>query len=197
VKFPKRRAQSISGDLARGRHNQTALLLIDVINSFEFDTPGALDRAWPVASPLRQLAKRARTAGVPVIYVNDNFGLWQSNLNQLIHRCLKTQGRVRQFIQKLLPEREDYFVLKPKHSAFFQTPLDLLLRHLETRKIILTGLWTNNCVLFTAHDAYMRDFELCIPTDCVAAHTDADHRYGLRQMTSVLKAQLSCSKELL
>ena len=191
-----RKSAPSAGDLAHGRQSETALLIIDVINSFEFETEGALDRAWPIASPLRKLAQRARAEGVPVIYVNDNFGLWQSNLDQVIRRCMKNGGRASRFVRKLLPEPDDYCVLKPKHSAFFQTPLDLLLKHLQTRRVVLTGLWTNNCVLFTAHDAYMRDFKLCIPRECVAAHTEADHRYGLKQMATVLKAQVSSSAEI-
>ena len=156
----------------------------------------ALNRAWPIASPLRRLADRLRRANVPVIYVNDNFGLWQSNLDQVIGRCLDAGGRVRQFVSKLLPAKDDYCVLKPKHSAFFQTPLDLLLKHLEAKKLILAGLWTNNCVLFTAHDAYMRDFKVCIPRDCVAAHSTADQRYGLIQMKTVLKAEVILSTRI-
>jgi nicotinamidase-related amidase len=152
-----RKSAPSAGDLAQGRQSDTALLIIDVINSFEFETGGALDRALPIASPLRKLARRARVAGVPVIYANDNFGLWQSTLDQVIRRCMKTGGRASQFVKKLLPEPDDYCVLKPKHSAFFQTPLDLLLKHLQTRRVVLTGLWTHNCVLFTAHNAYMRD----------------------------------------
>jgi nicotinamidase-related amidase len=71
------------------------------------------------------------------------------------------------------------------------------LKHLETRRLILTGLWTNNCVLFTAQDAYMRDFQLCVPADCVAARTDADHRYAIKQMATVLKTEISSSREVL
>ena len=184
-----------TGDLSNGRRSDTAVLLIDVINSFEFS--GAMARAWPIRTPLRLLKAKAKALRVPVIYVNDNFGLWQSNLDAVIERCLLAGGRAQQFVRTLLPDPDDYCVLKPKHSGFFQTPLDLLLKHLQTRRLILAGLWTNNCVLFTAHDAYMRDFQLCVPPDCSAAYTTAEHRYALRQMASVLKAEISLSREVL
>jgi nicotinamidase-related amidase len=194
VKQTRKKTAEPTGDLSNGRRHDTALLLIDVLNSFESETVHALTRAWPIGRPLSQLKARAKALGVPVIYVNDNFGMWQSNLDEVIKQCLRGGGRAQQFVQGLLPDRNDYCVLKPKHSGFFQTPLDLLLKHLQAKRLILTGLWTNNCVLFTAHDAYMRDFQLCVPKDCVAAHTHSDHRYGLKQMEAVSKAQIVSSR---
>jgi nicotinamidase-related amidase len=192
-----RRVTAPPGDLSNGRQSSTVLILIDVINSFEFEPPGSLQRAWPIAKPLKQLCRRARELKIPVIYVNDNFGRWQSNFDQIVHACLRAGGRAREFVRSLMPDDDDYCVLKPKHSGFFQTPLDLLLKHLRSRRLVLAGLWTNNCVLFTAHDAYMRDFQLCVPRDCVAAHNGTDQRYGLRQMATVLKAETPASRELL
>jgi nicotinamidase-related amidase len=196
VKKTGKKAAGPTGDLSNGRRNETALLLIDVLNSFESEPGNALTRAWPIGIPLMQLKMRAKSLGVPVIYVNDNFGMWQSNLDEVIKQCLRGGGRAQQFVQRLLPDRDDYCVLKPKHSGFFQTPLDLLLKHLQARRLVLTGLWTNNCVLFTAHDAYMRDFELCVVKDCVAAHKHSDHRNALDQMEGVLKARIVSSRSV-
>jgi len=102
--------------------------------------------------------------------------------------------RGRPIAELLRPREEDYFVLKPKHSGFFSTGLDTLLKYLGAQALIITGVATNNCVLFTANDAYMRDFELAIPSDCVAANTDEDNRYALEQMRSVLKADIRPSE---
>ncbi|MDQ6700233.1 MAG: cysteine hydrolase [Acidobacteriota bacterium] len=177
--------------------NIAALLLIDVINDFEY--PGGeqlLQNALPIAGCIRDLKKRARIAKIPAIYVNDNFGRWQSSFEQLLEHCTQPGVRGRGFVQPLAPEADDYFVLKPKHSAFYQTPLDVLLKHLGTKRLIVTGLCTNSCVLFTGHDAYMRDLELYVPSDCVAAVTPDDHRYALEQMQSVMKADTSPSDHL-
>ena len=96
--------------------------------------------------------------------------------------------RGRPFVERLIPDDNDYFVLKPKHSGFYQTPLELLLKHLGVSRLILTGVSTNSCVLFTANDAYMRDLELVIPRDCVAACTCEETAFALEQMRSMLKA---------
>ena len=87
-----------------------------------------------------------------------------------------------------MPDEDDYFVLKPKHSGFYSTSLELLLEHLGARSLILTGIAGNNCVLFTANDAYMRDFKIFVPSDCVVSETQADNDYALEQMAKVLKA---------
>ncbi|HSD46560.1 MAG TPA: isochorismatase family cysteine hydrolase, partial [Pyrinomonadaceae bacterium] len=144
--------------------SKAALLLIDVINDFDFPEGEKLLRlAMPVGRNIAKLKERASAAGIPSIYVNDNFGRWQSDLKKLVDHCLRDDGRGKQFVEMLLPEDDDYFVLKPKHSGFYSTTLSLLLTHLGAENLIITGIAGNNCVLFTANDAYMRDFKLFIP----------------------------------
>ncbi len=174
-----------------------ALLLIDVINDFEF--PGGdrlFEHALPMAPRLRALASRARAISIPVVYVNDNFGKWQSDKQELLRHCLEDDVRGRPFVEQLVPDEDDYFVLKPKHSGFFSTTLDTLLAYLGTKTVILTGVAANICVLFTANDAYMRDFHLVVPADCVASMDQAETEYALRQMETVLKADITPSTEL-
>jgi nicotinamidase-related amidase len=179
-------------------NHQTALLLIDVINDFEFPRGDELfSRALPIASNIAVLKRRARAAGIPAVYVNDNFGRWQSNFDQLVQHCLSDGVRGRPFVDQLKPDAtSDYFVLKPKHSAFYQTPLDLLLKHLGAQRVILTGVSTNSCVLFTAGDAYMRDLQLIVPNDCVAACNAHEHNVALEQIKCMLKADVSSSTEI-
>jgi nicotinamidase-related amidase len=177
--------------------HHTALLLIDVINDFEFPRGDELfAQAMPIADCIAGLKRKARAAGVPAIYVNDNFGRWQSNFAELVKRCTEDDVRGRPFVKKLIPEAEDYFVLKPKHSAFYQTPLELLLKHLGVERVILTGVSTNSCILFTAGDAYMRDLELMVPEDCVAACNGQEHKSAMEQMKCMLKADTSPSTKL-
>jgi nicotinamidase-related amidase len=178
-------------------NHHTALLLIDVINDFEFPRGDELfARALPIASHIAELKKRTQAAGIPAIYVNDNFGRWQSKFDDIVKHCLRPKVRGRPFVEQLVPGECDYFVLKPKHSGFYQTPLELLLKHLGSQRLILTGVSTNSCVFFTAADAYMRDMQVAVPEDCVAACNSQEHDYGMEQMRSMLKADTTLSIEI-
>ncbi|GAC1463614.1 MAG: cysteine hydrolase [Isosphaeraceae bacterium] len=177
--------------------SEVALLLIDVINDLEF--PGGdhlLRQALPMADCIANLKQRSRQAGLPVIYVNDNFGRWKSDVHALVEHCLRDGVRGQPLVERLKPEEDDYFVLKPKHSGFFSTTLDILLDYLQVKTLILTGLTANICVLFTANDAYMRDFHLIVPQDGVAAQTIEENQYALEQMRVVLKADTRLTTEL-
>ena len=133
---------------------------------------------------------------MPIIYVNDNFGRWRSDFKKIVNHCLQDNVRGRPIAELLVPLEEDYFVLKPKHSGFFSTTLDLLLQYLGVRSLVIAGFAGNNCVLFTANDAYMRDYRLVIPADCTASLTWADNETALRQMQVVLKADIRPSAEV-
>jgi nicotinamidase-related amidase len=174
-----------------------ALLLIDVINDFEFRNGGQLLKlAMPVGGNIAKLKARVKKAGLPVIYVNDNFGKWQSDLNKIVSHCLGDGVRGEPFVKLVLPDEDDYFVLKPKHSGFYCTSLELLLVHVGATSLIIAGIAGNNCVLFTANDAYMRDFKIFVPADCVVSETEEENDYALKQMAKVLKADIGSSAEL-
>jgi nicotinamidase-related amidase len=150
-----------------------AVLLVDVINDFDFPGAGPLiEAASRAASPIRALAARAREAGVPVLYVNDNFGHWRSDFRATVERCSDAGRPGAEIVRRLAPEPDDLFVLKPMHSGFFHTPLELVLRQLETRSIVLCGFATNLCVAFTAYDAHMRGLRVNVPRDTTAANSD-------------------------
>ena len=173
-----------------------ALLLIDVINDFDFpEGEQLLKLAIPVGKNIARLKQRAKDAGIPVIYVNDNFGRWRSDFKKIVTHCLE-EGCGKEFVELLLPDDDDYFVLKPKHSGFYSTTLSLLLTHLTAKNLIITGIAGNNCVLVTANDAYMRDFKLFVPADCVVSNTDEENQHALKQMQNVLKADIRISTEL-
>ncbi|PYS47990.1 MAG: isochorismatase [Acidobacteria bacterium] len=172
------------------------LLLIDVINDLEFEDGEKLLRyALPMAEKIAALKKRCKQSGIPVIYANDNFGRWQSDFNKILAHCLE-DVRGRPIVELLRPDDDDYFVLKPKHSGFFSTTLDTLLDYLQAKTLILTGVAANICVLFTANDAYMRDFNLVIPADCVASNTEEENTHALELMEKVLKADTTLSDKL-
>jgi nicotinamidase-related amidase len=174
-----------------------ALLLIDVINDLTFEGADALlPQAITMARQLSDLKRRAHDTGIPAIYINDNFGRWRSDLRALVQHCSAEGMPGAPIARALEPQADDYFVLKPKHSAFFETTLDTLLKYLGARTLILTGIAGNICILFSANDAYMRDYKLIVPADCVASNTPGANRYALRQMAQVLKADITPSDGL-
>ena len=176
--------------------SQIALLIVDVINDLDFPEAKQLARFIPaLADNIARLKRRAKAAQVPVIYVNDNFGRWRSDFHALIKHC--RNGKSRSLIDELHPEEDDYFVLKPKHSGFFSSTLETLLRYLGVRRLIITGIAGNFCVLFTANDAYMRDYELTIPRDCVISNTARENKEALALMKRYLKADIRRSHEIL
>jgi nicotinamidase-related amidase len=175
--------------------SEVALILVDVMNDLDFPEAKQLARFIPqLAESIARLKRRAKAAGVPVIYVNDNFGRWRSDFRALIEHCRK--GKSRSLIEKLYPEKDDYFVLKPKHSGFFSSTLETLLRYLRVRRLIITGIAGNFCVLFTANDAYMRDYELAIPCDCVISNTAKENTEALQLMQRYLKADTRHSQRI-
>lgn len=173
-----------------------ALLLIDVINDLEYPEADRIEQsALEMAHRLSDLVRRARAHRVPIIYVNDNFGRWRSDFSAQVRHCLEDGVRGEQMVRLLQPEHDDYFILKPKHSGFFTTTLDLLLRHLGSQTLLLTGIAGNICVLFTANDAYMRDYRLVIPGDCTVSNDPRDNAAALDQMRRFLKADTRPSRE--
>jgi nicotinamidase-related amidase len=172
-----------------------ALLLIDILTTFQFpDGDAILKGALQIRDAMVKLKTRARAAHIPVLYVNDNFGDWRSEKEVLIGRCLEAKGGP--FVRPLLPDSEDYFVLKPLHSAFYMTPLEVLLRHLEVETLILTGLTSSSCLTVTAHDANMRGFEIYIPPDCSCARNEEEHGQALAQLEAAAGAKLRPSTSL-
>jgi len=181
------------------RHCSVALLLIDVINRFEFDGSEALLRtARPAADAIARLKARAVAARIPVIYVNDNFGRWRSNFQAIVSHCRAADAPpgARHIVGQLVPTPEDFFVLKPHNSGFYGSVLETLLRHLGARTLVLAGFAADNCVLFTAHDAYLREFRLVVPRDCVASETGARQRQALSVLKETMKADVRDSSQI-
>ena len=174
-----------------------ALILIDVINDMEFDSGEALLRnALPAARNLARLKQRVKDAGFSTIYVNDNFGKWRSDFRQQLDHVLDEGVRGEPIAKLLRPVKEDYFVLKPKHSGFYNTQLDLLIDYLHVKTVILAGFATDMCVLFTASDAYLRDLQIVVPPDCSASASREHHEQALDHMRRVLHVQTPPSAEI-
>ena len=174
-----------------------AILIIDMINDLEFpEGPQILQSAIEAANCIAELKKKAKDLRIPVIYANDNFGHWRSDLSVLVQHCLQTNVRGQPLVKLLQPEPTDYVVLKPKNSAFFETTLALLLTYLGAKRLILTGLSTDVCVQFTAQDAYLRDLDISVPSNCVASACMEQTQSSLAYMQRVLRADTTPTTEL-
>jgi len=193
-------AQGSSGRSLHGAapdRSPVALLILVLVSDFRFPGGAALARAaLPVARRIGRLAGRARRAGVPVIFVNDNLDRWRSDFPGLLRRCSRAGSRGAPVIEALAPQDRDYAILKPRHSGFYATPLATLLEYLGTRKLVLTGASMHQCILFTANDAYVREYKLSIPADCVASVTSAQRQLAARYFRSVLGADMRRSTRI-
>ena len=166
----------------------TGLLIIDMISSWDFpDADKLLPGVRNIVDNISSLKARCRRTGVPVIYANDNRGRWRSNFPELVQRSLDAGKVAAAITHALMPDPDDYFVLKPSQSAFFATPLELLLEHLKLRRIVIVGVASDQCVLGTALDARMRSLDAIVPRDCAATQTRARHAAVLRQFDEVHK----------
>jgi nicotinamidase-related amidase len=141
-------------------------------------------RAARRASALKRRLAKSR---IPAIYANDNFGHWESDIRAIVETCIARGGAARELAQIMMPEPEDRSVLKPRHSAFFGTPLEFLLGDLGAKRLIITGLTSDSCVMFTSHDAYLRGYRIWVPSDCVAAAKPQFTREALEHIARVLK----------
>ena len=181
-------------DMPRSR---TALLIIDMISDFEFpDGEAVLRTARRIVPNIVALRSRVAGARAPVIYVNDNLGRWRSDMASLVAHCTREAAKGCDVVRQIAPGEKDFVLLKPKHSGFYATPLAELLAAAGARRLILTGLSTHQCVLFTANDAYLREFELVVPSDCVGAPAAGESRFALRYFESVLSADVRPSTRL-
>ena len=178
-------------------NSSVVLLLVDVINDLEFPGGDILaQHALPAAKHIARLKERATRAGIPTIYVNDNFGKWRSDFRTLVSHCIDDDTRGRPIADILKPQPEDYFVLKPKQSGFYSTTLDLLLQHLGARTLIIAGFTGDICILFTAIDAHIRDYRLVLPRDCIVSKDMSENERILDYMKRVLEADIRPSNEI-
>lgn len=166
----------------------TALIIIDMINTLDFpEGKRLLKHANTAAKNIKRIKMKFRSRKMPVIYVNDNFGKWRANWEEVYEKCSSDKSLGKEISQLLRPEKEDYFILKPKHSGFYCTNLDVLLEELKVNKLIITGMAGNICVLFTANDAYMRGYKIHVPRNCIASNSVRLNNFVITQLTEVFQ----------
>lgn len=167
------------------------LLLVDFINPLDF--PGSADLAPQAVAAARATARlKARLAaqGAATIYANDNYGVWQSDFHSLVSTCLGMEGPAGEIARLLYPQAADITILKPRHSAFYASPLELLLTEMEAKELVICGLATDMCVQITAGDAFLREYPCWVPSDCNAAESRKAKAASLAFMASVLKCDV-------
>lgn len=174
-----------------------ALIIIDMINALDFAEGRQLLRhALPVAARIARLRQRCRAADVPVIYANDNYGQWRSDFRDVVAICAHADSLGAPLAAAVPPAEYDYFVLKPMHSGFYQTPLEALLQNLGATRLILTGLSGDSCVLATAADGRMRGFEVLVPADCTASISKPRNDGALRLLRESLQIDTRVSSRI-
>lgn len=167
-----------------------ALLLVDFLNPLDFTRDAAfIRRAVCAAAAAARLKAEMKRQHVPVIYTNDHWGHWTQSVPELVQSLSESDAAGKALVNVLAPSPGDYTILKPRHSAFYGTPLLFLLQELGIRSLAIAGIAADNCVFFTASDAYVRRYSVWIPSNCVASENDANRKAALQHMKRVLKAQ--------
>jgi nicotinamidase-related amidase len=177
--------------------SETALVVVDMLNPYQHEDAEALAvSVAEIVEPLAGLIHRARDRdGIDVIYVNDNYGVFTASRDDIVRQAL--DGAHPDLIKPIVPDAGWPFLEKVRHSAFYATSLEYLLTRLEAKKIILTGQVTEQCILYTALDAYVRHFDVTVPSDAVA-HIDADlGRAALRMMQRNMRATIAPAADCL
>ncbi|MFD1039916.1 isochorismatase family cysteine hydrolase [Virgibacillus byunsanensis] len=170
-------------------HKNAAIIFVDIINDFDFiGGDKLLKNTKDILPNLKKLKDYGKKNDIPLIYLNDHYGMWQADFDKIINYCKNESNQ--EIIDKLKPDKEDYFFIKPQHSAFFQTPLQSLLVELEITTLLMAGIAGDICILFSAKDAYMYQYNMHIPKNCMVSEEKESNEYALSLMHSVMKAKL-------
>ncbi|MES4893115.1 isochorismatase family cysteine hydrolase [Streptomyces sp. NPDC096012] len=174
---------------------KTALIVIDMINTYDHkDADLLIPSVREVVPVVTGLLRRARESEVPVIYVNDNFGEWRSHHGELLEHALA--GPHADLVEPLQPDENSLFVVKARHSVFFETPLEYLLRQQGIEQVVLCGQVTEQCVLYSALDAHIRHLDVTVPEDAVAHIHEDLAQAALRMMERNMDARVCSSDDL-
>jgi nicotinamidase-related amidase len=181
----------MTASTSQRRSIRSALLILDMISEFDFpDGPRLVAPALRAAEHIAQLRERARRLRWPVIYVNDAPGTWESDKREFLRRCASPTARGHKVARLIAPTARDYFLFKPRHSAFFETALSSLLSRLRVRRLVLTGTTAHQCVLFTAMDAHIRGYRVIVPKNAVASPQRSQTTHALAILEDAVDATI-------
>lgn len=171
---------------------RSALIVIDMLNPYEHDDAQPLmESVRRILPSLEDLIASAIEREILIVYVNDNYGDWSAGRPEIVGRALA--GADRSLVQAILPAGDTPFVVKARHSIFYQTPLEYLLRQSDIRRLILTGQVTEQCVLYSALDAYVRHFEVVVPRNAVAPIHEELAEAAMRMMETNMRAHIAAT----
>jgi nicotinamidase-related amidase len=175
----------------------TALVVVDMLNTYEHEDAEALTRSVREVLPnVRELVERAaRSDDVEVVYVNDLYGQWNAGRAELLERVL--HGRYRDLVEPVAPAEDALFIVKARHSIFFETPLEYMLRQQGIGKVVLTGQVTEQCILYSALDAYIRHLDVVVAHDAVAHIHEDLAGAALRMMAVNMRAEVVAAADCL
>lgn len=180
----------------RRQSKRTALLILDMLSEYRFEGAEAVLRRLRGAAAAIARLKQRLNGKVAVVYVNDTGGKWESDQAEFVARCCSDKAKGSHVSRLVAPAAGDYFIFKPRHSGFYGTPLLALLTQLKVRRVILTGMTAHQCVLFTAVDAFVREFELIVPSDCLGGGTAEETRHAIFIYERALQARVVVSSSL-
>lgn len=173
---------------------KSALIVVDMLNEYDHEDAEVLIESVRAALPaMRGLVERARREGTPAVYVNDNYGDWGAGRPEIVERAIA--GRAGDLVEPIAPVEGSWFISKARHSIFYETQLEYLLREQEIERIVLVGQVTEQCVLYSALDAYVRHFDVAVPADAVAGiHPDLADA-ALRMMERNMRADVTRAED--
>lgn len=146
-----------------------ALLIVDMFSRFDFPEADLIaSSALNASKAVARLRQHFKAEGDPVIYANDNFANWQMDFKELVQECLAADGVSAKIATLLRPALDDYFVLKPKHSAFLATPLAALLAKLGCNQLVVCGMAADSCIASTCFDSNSREYETVVVPEAIA-----------------------------
>jgi nicotinamidase-related amidase len=170
-------------------------VVVDMLNSYEHDDAEQLTKSVEtIVDPLSDLIARSEREGIDIIYVNDNYGDWNSSQEELAEKAM--EGARRDLVAPLLPPDSADFVIKARHTIFYMTPLEYLLGQKDIDRLVLTGQVTEQCILYSALDAYVRHFQVAVPRDGVAHIHENLAEAAFEMMQRNMDAEITTCAEL-
>lgn len=172
----------------------TALIVIDMLNPYGHeDAEPLMDSVSNMLPSLQELTQRAPDAGLLTVYVNDNHGDWSAGPKKIVRRAL--DGAAPSLVEPIVPDEDTPFIVKARHSVFYQTLLEYVLRREDVDRLILAGQVTEQCILYSALDAYVRHFEFVVPRHAVAHIHEDLAAAALRMMEENMRGRVTMSLE--
>ncbi len=174
---------------------KSALIVVDMLNEYDHEDADVLVESVRDALPaMRRIVQRAHDEATPVIYVNDNYGDWSAGRPELVERA--AAGRARDLVEPIAPAEGTWFIAKARHSIFYETQLEYLLREQGVERVVLIGQVTEQCILYSALDAYVRRFQVAVPRDAVASIEPDLADAALRMMERNMQAEVTTSGDI-